>query len=240
MWYASVITLYPAMFPGTLGHSLAGRALENGVWRLDTHNPRDHATDRHRTVDSTPSGGGPGMVLRPDIMAATIDAASSNNRPRLFLTPRGRPITQARIRELSAGSGVVLVCGRFEGLDERVIQSRDLEEISVGDVVLSGGETAAMLVLDACVRLLPGVMGHADSGTEESFEQPLLEHPQYTKPIQWEGRDIPPVLLAGDHKAVERWRRMQSLEATRTRRPDLWSKYTAGLASPIDKPSKIR
>ena len=239
MWHASVITLYPAMFPGTLGHSLAGRALENGVWRLSTHTPRDHATDRHRTVDAPPSGGGPGMVLKPDIMAATIDAAAANDRPRLFLTPRGTPITQSRIRELSAGQGVVLVCGHFEGLDERVIQSRKLEEISVGDVVLSGGEVAAMLMLDACVRLLPSVMGHAESGTEESFEQLLLEHPQYTRPTEWEGRAIPPVLLSGDHKAIAQWRRMQALTATRERRPDIWSKYIAGLASPIDKLSKI-
>jgi tRNA (guanine37-N1)-methyltransferase len=238
VWHASVITLYPAMFPGTLGLSLAGRALDNKVWKLDTHNPRDHATGRHRTVDGSPCGGGPGMVLKPDIMAAAIDAAAPDSRPRLFLTPRGKPLTQARIRQLAGGPGAVLVCGRFEGMDERVIAARGLEEVCVGDIVLSGGELAAMIVLDACVRLLPSVMGHAESGTEESFEQPLLEHPHYTRPLEWEGQQVPPVLLAGNHKAVAEWRNMQSLNATRMRRPDLWSKYVATCILPIDKSSK--
>jgi tRNA (guanine37-N1)-methyltransferase len=234
-WHASVVTLYPEMFPGPLGSSLAGRALENNIWRLDTHDPRLHAFDKHRTVDAPPSGGGPGMVLKPDIMAAAIDAAAPDDRPRLFLTPRGVPLTQERVRQLSAGKGIVLVCGRFEGMDDRVVAARGLEEVCVGDVVLSGGELAAMIVLDACVRLLPSVMGHAESGTEESFEQPLLEHPQFTKPTEWEGRSIPPVLLSGNHKTIAHWRKMQSLRTTRMRRPDLWAKYIASRCFPIDK-----
>ncbi len=220
---ATVLTLYPDMFPGPLGLSMAGRGLQDGLWSLAAHDIRTHATDRHASVDDTPAGGGPGMVMKPDVLARAIDAASAANdpRPRLLMSPRGRPLTQAYVRELAAGSGVVIVCGRFEGVDERVIEARNLIEVSVGDYVLSGGEPAALVLLDAIVRLLPGIMGNDASGNEESFEHGLLEHPQYTRPRQWEGREIPPVLLSGDHAAIARWKRQQSENLTEQRRPDL-------------------
>lgn len=220
---ASVLSLYPQMFPGHLGESLAGRALERGDWELETVLIRDFATDRHRSVDDTPAGGGAGMVLRPDVLAAAIDHASppDDARPRLLMSPRGRPLTQARVRELAFGPGAVIVCGRFEGIDQRVIDARGLEEVSVGDYVLSGGEPAALTLLDAVVRLLPGVMGNAESGAFESFETGLLEHPHYTRPQIWEGRAIPDVLLSGNHAKIEAWRRAESEELTRQRRPDL-------------------
>ena len=222
-WRVSVVTLFPAMFPGPLGLSLAGDALARGVWSLATTDLRAHGIGRHRNVDDTPAGGGPGMVLRADVLAAaTAEAAQAGDlRPRLLLSPRGRPLTQARVRDLADGPGLLLVCGRFEGVDERVIAGRSLEEISVGDYVLSGGEPAALVLLDACVRLLPGVMGHAGSGQEESFEGGRLEYPHYTRPRLWEGRGIPDVLVGGDHAAVARWREAESLRLTRERRPDL-------------------
>ncbi|MEM5492567.1 tRNA (guanosine(37)-N1)-methyltransferase TrmD [Hoeflea sp. AS16] len=220
---ATVLTLYPEMFPGHLGHSLAGRALERGDALIEPVNIRDHATGKHRNVDDTPAGGGAGMVLRPDVLATAIDAVSPEGdpRPRLLMSPRGRPLTQARVRELAEGPGVVIVCGRFEGVDQRVIEARNLEEVSIGDYVLSGGEPAALTLLDAVIRVLPGVMGNAESGTQESFETGLLEHPHYTRPAEWEGRAIPEVLTSGNHKAIEDWRQAQSLKLTRDRRPDL-------------------
>ncbi|WP_417433509.1 tRNA (guanosine(37)-N1)-methyltransferase TrmD [Hoeflea sp.] len=222
-FHATVLTLYPEMFPGHLGHSLAGRALERGDALIEPVNIRDHATGKHRNVDDTPAGGGAGMVLRPDVLATAIDAVSPEGdpRPRLLMSPRGRPLTQARVRELAEGPGVVIVCGRFEGVDQRVIEARNLEEVSIGDYVLSGGEPAALTLLDAVIRVLPGVMGNAESGTQESFETGLLEHPHYTRPAKWEGRAIPEVLTSGNHKAIEDWRQAQSLELTRDRRPDL-------------------
>jgi len=201
---ATVLTLYPEMFPGPLGVSLAGRALGQGVWSLDTVHIRDFATDKHRSVDDTPAGGGAGMVLRPDVLAAAIDSVS-DGRPVLALTPRGKPLTQGRVRELGAGEGVILLCGRFEGFDERIFDGRGVEEVSIGDYVLSGGELGAMVILDACVRLLPGVMGAASSGEEESFESGLLEYPHYTRPVEWEGRTIPEVLRSGDHARIAAW-----------------------------------
>jgi len=220
---ASVLTLYPEMFPGALGVSLAGRALERGDWSLEPVQIRDFATDRHRTVDDTPAGGGAGMVLRADIVAKAIDHASppGDDRPRLLMSPRGKPLTQARVRELAARPGVVILCGRFEGVDQRVIDGRQLEEVSIGDYILSGGEPAALVLLDAVVRLLPGVMGNELSGGEESFENGLLEHPHYTRPPEWEGRTIPEVLTSGDHGKVAKWRRMQAERLTEERRPDL-------------------
>jgi tRNA (guanine37-N1)-methyltransferase len=222
-WRASVLTLFPEMFPGPLGFSLAGKALANDTWSLEARDIRASATDKHRTVDDTPSGGGPGMVMRADILARAIDAASPTDdpRPRLLMSPRGRPLTQARVRELSAGPGVVIVCGRFEGVDERIIAARNLEEISVGDYVLSGGEIGALVLLDACVRLLPGVMGHEASGTEESFSDGLLEYPQYTRPQEFEGVAIPDILTSGDHAKVAAWRRAEAEKLTMARRPDL-------------------
>jgi len=217
---ASILTLYPEMFPGSLGVSLAGRALERGDWMLDVHQIRDFATDKHHMVDDTPAGGGPGMVLKADVLGRAIDNVAGT-RPKLLMSPRGIPLDQAMVRDLSVGAGVVIVCGRFEGVDERVIEARELLEVSVGDYVLSGGEPAAIVLLDAIVRLLPGVMGSTRSGLEESFENGLLEHPHYTKPREWEGRGIPPVLLSGDHGAVERWRKEKSLELTKKRRSDL-------------------
>ncbi len=220
---ASVLTLYPQMFPGHLAESLAGRALERGDWFLEAVQIRDFATDKHRSVDDTPAGGGAGMVLRPDVLAAAIDSVSppEDQRPRLLMSPRGAPLTQARVRDLAAGEGVVLVCGRFEGVDQRVIDGRQLEEVSIGDYVLSGGEPAALVLLDAVVRLLPGVMGNACSAVLESFEDGLLEHPHYTKPQEWEGQSIPPVLLSGNHAAIEAWQRAAATELTKARRPDL-------------------
>jgi tRNA (guanine37-N1)-methyltransferase len=225
MFCATVLTLLPAMFPGPLGHSLAGRALENGVWSLDVRDIRDHGLGRHRAVDDTPAGGGPGMVLRADVLDAAIAQARSEGdaRPLLLLSPRGAPLAQARVRGLAEGPGVVLVCGRFEGVDQRVIEARGLAEVSLGDFVLSGGEIAAMALLDACVRLLPGVMGDAASGEEESFAGGLLEYPHYTRPAEWQGRAIPEVLLSGNHARIAAWRRAEAEKITRERRPDLWA-----------------
>ena len=225
MFRASVLTLYPEMFPGPLGLSLAGRAMGE-AWSLDTHFIRDFATDRHRTVDDTPAGGGPGMVMKADVVARAIDHASPEGdpRPRLYMSPRGRPLTQELVRELAAGPGAVILCGRFEGVDERLIAARGLTEVSIGDYVLSGGEIAAMVLIDAVVRLLPGVMGHAESGTEESFETGLLEYPHYTRPQVFEGLTIPEILVSGDHAKIATWRRAEAERLTRERRPDLWSK----------------
>lgn len=225
---ATVLTLYPEMFPGPLGVSLAGRALEEQRWSLDTVQIRDFATDKHSNVDGTPAGGGAGMVLKVDVLAAAIDHAKrvQPNAPILAMTPRGKPISQARIRELSAGPGVTILCGRFEGFDERIFEGREVEEVSVGDIVLSGGEPAALMVLDACIRLLPGVMGAASSGTEESFEEGLLEYPHYTRPQEWEGRTIPEVLRSGDHAKIADWRKAMSEDHTRLRRPDLWERHS--------------
>jgi tRNA (guanine37-N1)-methyltransferase len=228
IWRATVLTLFPEMFPGPLGVSLAGRALASSLWALEARDIRDSATDRHRSVDDTPAGGGPGMVLRADVMAAAIDAADAaaehaKDRPRLLMSPRGRPLTQSRVAELAAGPGPLIVCGRFEGIDQRVIDARQLEEVSVGDYVLSGGEIAAMALIDACVRLLPGVMGKAESGTEESFSEGLLEYPQYTRPQAFEGMPIPDILLSGDHAKVAAWRKAEAEALTRARRPDLWA-----------------
>jgi tRNA (guanine37-N1)-methyltransferase len=224
---ATVLTLYPEMFPGPLGLSLAGRGMEQGAWSLDTVQIRDFATDRHRTVDDTPAGGGAGMVLKADVLAAAIDHARSRNpqAPVLAMTPRGTPVTQARIRELADGPGVIILCGRFEGFDERIFAGRDVEEVSLSDIVLSGGEPAALAILDACIRLLPGVMGAPSSGIEESFESGLLEYPHYTRPVEWEGRTIPEVLRSGDHAKIAAWRKSQSEDHTRLRRPDLWERH---------------
>ncbi len=222
-WRATILTLYPEMFPGPLGLSLSGDALARGAWAIEARNIREHGIGRHRAVDDTPAGGGAGMVLRCDVLAAAIDAAAGPDdpRPRLLMSPRGRPLTQARVRALAEGPGVIAVCGRFEGVDERVIEGRGLEEISIGDYVLSGGELAALVMIDACVRLLPGVMGKAASGVEESFEGARLEYPHYTRPRDWEGRTIPEVLLGGNHAAVARWRSETAERLTRERRPDL-------------------
>ena len=227
-WHATVLTLFPEMFPGPLGHSLAGRALERALWRLDADNIRAHATDRHRTVDDTPFGGGAGMVMRPDVLAHAL-ATVADGRPRLYLTPRGAPLTQTTIRRLAGGPGVVLLCGRYEGIDERVIEAEKLEEISVGDYVLSGGEPAALVLLDACVRLLAGVMGAAESADDESFANDLLEYPHYTRPAEWNGRRVPDVLLSGHHAEVAAWRRRAAERITRERRPDLWAKHLAAM-----------
>jgi tRNA (guanine37-N1)-methyltransferase len=218
---ATILTLYPDMFPGHLGHSLAGKAMERGDWSLDTVQIRDFAEDRHRTVDDTPAGGGAGMVLKPDILAKAIDSVADDNRPRLLMSPRGKPLSQKRVRELAEGDGVVIVCGRFEGVDQRVIDARRLEEVSIGDYILSGGEPAALTLLDAVVRVLPGVMGNSASGTHESFETGLLEHPHYTRPQEFEGMAIPAVLTSGNHAAIEKWRHDQALALTKERRPDL-------------------
>jgi tRNA (guanine37-N1)-methyltransferase len=227
MWRASVITIFPDMFPGPLGLSLAGKARQNGIWSLDAIDLRDFATDRHRTVDDTPAGGGPGMVMKPDVIARAIDAVATDDRPRLLMSPRGAPLTQRKVAALAEGPGVVLLCGRFEGVDERVIAGRNLEEVSVGDYVLSGGEVAALVLIDACVRLLPGVMGEAGSLAEESFADGLLEYPQYTRPQVWEGQAIPEVLVSGDHAKVAAWRRAEAERLTGTRRPDLWAAHLA-------------
>lgn len=221
-----MLTLFPEMFPGPLGVGLAGRALMGGIWSLEARDIRASATDKHRSVDDTPAGGGPGMVLRADVLAAAIDAADvAPERPRLLMSPRGRPLTQAAVRDLAAGPGPLIVCGRFEGIDQRVIDARELIEVSIGDYVLSGGEIAALVLIDACVRLLPGVMGKLESGTDESFSDGLLEYPQYTRPQLFEGRTIPDVLTSGDHAKVAAWRRSQSEALTQARRPDLWAEW---------------
>jgi len=225
-WRATVLTLFPEMFPGPLGVSLAGRALGAGIWSLEARDIRASATDKHRSVDDTPAGGGPGMVLRADVLAAAIDAADiAPGRPRLLMSPRGRPLTQAVARELAAGPGPLIVCGRFEGVDQRVIDARELIEVSIGDYVLSGGEIAALVLIDACVRLLPGVMGKLESGNDESFSEGLLEYPQYTRPQLFEGHPIPDILTSGDHAKVAAWRRAQAEALTEARRPDLWAKW---------------
>jgi tRNA (guanine37-N1)-methyltransferase len=225
MWRASVLTIFPEMFPGPLGLSLAGKALASGAWSLDVVDIRSFAADKHRTVDDTPAGGGPGMVMKADVLGRAVDATATDTRPRLLMSPRGKPLTQARIEALTRDAGVVVVCGRFEGIDERVIAARGLEEVSVGDYVLSGGEIAAMALIDACVRLLPGVMGAAASGAEESFADGLLEYPHYTRPQLWEGRPIPEILTSGDHAKIAAWRRAEAERLTRERRPDLWAAF---------------
>jgi tRNA (guanine37-N1)-methyltransferase len=222
---ATILTLYPEMFPGPLGVSLAGRALAAGTWSLEAVQIRDFATDKHRTVDDTPAGGGAGMVLKCDVLAAALDSVAAQNRPILAMTPRGTPITQSRIRELASGPGVIMLCGRFEGFDERLFEARpEIEQVSLSDIVLSGGEMAALTILDACIRLIPGVMGAASSGVEESFETGLLEYPHYTRPVTWEGRTIPEVLRSGDHAKIAAWRKSRSEQDTRSRRPDLWER----------------
>jgi tRNA (guanine37-N1)-methyltransferase len=226
MFRASVLTLFPDTFPGPLAASLAGRALTRGLWSIQTVNIRNFATDRHRTVDDTPFGGGPGMVMRPDIIDAAL-ASVADDRPRVFLTPRGRPFTQAAAQRYATASGLILLCGRYEGVDQRVIDTHALEEISIGDYVLSGGELPALVLLDAVIRLLPGVMGDADSATEESFAELLLEYPHYTRPADWQGRRVPDVLLSGNHAAVAAWRRAEAERITAERRPDLWAAYRA-------------
>ena len=229
-WKAKVLTLFPEMFPGPLGLSLAGQGLEAGDWALEAVDIRDFAADKHRTVDDSPFGGGPGMVIRPDVVSEAIDAAAGAD-PSLaliYLTPRGRPLTQARVGELARGPGIVLLCGRYEGLDERVLDAHGLAEISLGDFVLSGGEAAAIAVIDACVRLLPGVVGAPESLIDESFENGLLEYPQYTRPREWRGRTVPEVLVSGDHEKIKAWRRHQAEAITRERRPDLWARYAGG------------
>ncbi len=226
-WTAQVLTIFPEMFPGPLACSLAGRAREDGRWALVARDIRDFANDRHRSVDDAPFGGGPGMVMRPDVVDAALAAASRHlpDAPMIYLTPRGRLITQARIRELAAGAGVTLLCGRFEGVDQRVIEARGLEELSLGDFVLSGGEPAAIALIDACVRLLPGVVGAGESLVEESFGLGLLEYPHYTRPQLWQGRAVPDVLVSGNHQKIRAWRRVEAERLTRERRPDLWTRY---------------
>ena len=236
---AQVLTLYPEMFPGPLGASIAGRALAEGRWSLDAIQIRDFATDRHRSVDDTPAGGGAGMVMRADVLAAALDATTARhpNLPVLAMTPRGCPLTQPRVRGLASGPGAILLCGRFEGIDQRLFEARAIEEVSIGDYVLSGGEMAALTLLDACVRLLPGVMGAASSGDEESFESGLLEYPHYTRPVTWEGRTIPEVLRSGDHARVAAWRKAEAEAVTRSRRPDLWERHRG---VPVRSPSGAR
>ena len=235
-WSATVLTLFPEMFPGPLGHSLAGKALKNGLWQLETVDIRDFARDKHRSVDDAPFGGGPGMVMRPDILAGAVDhvragLASKTTARVIYLSPRGRCLDQALARELAVQDGVVLVCGRFEGVDQRALEGRGIEEVSVGDYVLSGGETAALILLDAVVRLLPGVIGDAAALEEESFAQGLLEHPQYTRPQIWEGQEVPAVLTSGHHEKIRAWRLAQAEELTRERRPDLWERYLRSIKS---------
>lgn len=227
---ASILTLYPEMFPGPLGISLAGEGLRKGLWSLDTHQIREHGIGRHRNVDDNPAGGGAGMVLRCDVLAAAIDAAvpADDARPRLLMSPRGRPLEQEQVRDWAEGPGLVIVCGRFEGVDERVIEGRNLIEVSIGDYILSGGEMAALTLLDACVRLIPGVMGKVASGEDESFENGLLEYPHYTRPREWEGKGLPEALLSGDHARIAKWRRAEAERITRERRPDLLAKRDQG------------
>jgi tRNA (guanine37-N1)-methyltransferase len=229
------LTLYPDMFPGPLGHSMAGRALENGIWSCGAVQIRDFATDKHRTVDDTPAGGGAGMVLRADVLAAAVDSAAAAHPglPIVAMTPRGTPITQARVRALASGPGVIILCGRFEGFDERLFDARpDIEQVSMGDIILSGGEVGALMLLDACIRLLPGVMGAASSGDDESFEDGLIEYPHYTRPVTWEGRTIPEVLRSGDHANIAAWRKRMAEDDTRLRRPDLWERHEDARARP--------
>jgi tRNA (guanine37-N1)-methyltransferase len=233
LWRATVLTIFPEMFPGSLGLSLAGKALAEGKWALSTIDIRDFATDRHRSVDDTPAGGGAGMVMRADIAAAAIDTARASmppEAPTIYLSPRGYPFMQEHARELAGGPGAILLCGRFEGIDQRVLDVRNVEEISIGDYVLSGGELAAQVLIDACVRLLPGVAGNESSLAEESFATGLLEYPHYTRPRKWEGRTIPEILLSGDHEKIAKWRREQAEKLTKARRPDLWQRHR------IDKP----
>lgn len=226
-WRALVLTLFPDMFPGPLGQSLAGRGLTENLWQLATIDIREFATDKHRSVDDTPSGGGPGMVMRADVVASTVDRArrEAPDLPLIYLSPRGHPLTQRRVHQLVAGPGVILLAGRFEGIDQRVLEGRSIEEVSLGDFVLSGGEVAAMALIDACVRLLPGIVGDTESLVQESFEQGLLEYPHYTRPREWEGRKIPDVLLSGDHGKIAEWRQTEAESITKERRPDLWARY---------------
>ena len=231
MWQATVLTIFPEMFPGPLAVSLAGKASANGIWSLVAVDIRDFAGDKHRTVDDTPAGGGPGMIMKADVLGRAIDAVA-DDRPLLLMSPRGQPLTQARVWELAQGPGIVAVCGRFEGVDERVIAGRSLMEVSIGDYVLAGGELAAMVLIEACVRLIPGVMGKEASGEEESFSASLIEYPQFTRPQMWEGRTIPDVLTSGDHRKVDAWRRAEAERLTRERRPDLWAAYRAGKKGP--------
>jgi tRNA (guanine37-N1)-methyltransferase len=228
---ATVLTLYPEMFPGPLAASIAGRALREGAWSLDTVQIRDFATDKHRSVDDTPAGGGAGMVLRADVLAAAVDSVPGDV-PMLAMSPRGAPLTQARVREIAAGPGVAILCGRFEGFDERIFEGRDIEPVSIGDYILSGGEMGALVLLDACIRLLPGVMGAPSSGVEESFESGLLEYPHYTRPVTWEGRTIPEVLRSGDHARIAAWRKHRAETDTRLRRPDLWERHVGARVQP--------
>ncbi len=233
---ATVLTLYPEMFPGPLGISLAGRGLREGLWSMEAVQIRDFATDKHRSVDDTPAGGGAGMVMRVDVLAAALDSVAPG-RPILAMTPRGKPLTQDRVRQLADGPGAVVICGRFEGMDERLFEARDIEQVSIGDYILSGGEMAALTMLDACIRLIPGVMGAPSSGMDESFETGLLEYPQYTRPVEWEGRTIPEVLRSGDHAKIEAWRRQRAEIDTRSRRPDLWERHEGAR---IQSPSGAR
>lgn len=235
---ATVLTLFPEAFPGPLGLSIVGTALEKGLWELETVDIRDFGVGRHRNVDDTPAGGGPGMVMRADVAAAAIDSVEPAGRPRIYLSPRGAPLTQERVRNLAAGPGLILLCGRFEGLDQRVIEARGLEEVSIGDFVLAGGEVAAQALVEACVRLVPGVAGNANSLESESFEAGLLEHPHYTRPQVWEGREIPPVLLSGDHARIEAWRRNQAEELTKAIRPDLYAASRAKDPTPAPLPPR--
>ena len=228
VWTARVLTLFPEMFPGPLDHSIAGKALEDGVWALETVDFRDFASDKHRTVDDAPFGGGPSMVLRPDVVDAALQATAGTRGPVIYLSPKGRLLDQARVREIAQASAVTLLCGRYEGVDERVIEARGLEEVSLGDFVLSGGEPAAIALIDACVRLLPGVLGNVESLVEESFERGLLEYPHYTRPQDWRGRKVPETLLSGHHEKIRAWRLAEAEKITRERRPDLWARYTAG------------
>jgi tRNA (guanine37-N1)-methyltransferase len=243
-WTARVLTIFPEMFPGMLGHSIAGKALERGLWRLETLDIRDFAEDRHRSVDDTPFGGGAGMVMRADVVdralghATEADAADGGGAPVIYLSPRGRRLEQARVRELAAGPGVILLCGRYEGVDQRVLDAREVEEVSLGDFVLSGGEPAAFALIDACIRLLPGVMGAEASLEEESFEAGLLEYPHYTRPAEWCGRAVPDVLLSGHHEKIRAWRRAEAERITRERRPDLWARYHRDDAGPVRKQAK--
>jgi tRNA (guanine37-N1)-methyltransferase len=239
MWRATVLSIFPEMFPGPLGRSIAGKALQRSLWSLDVLDIRDFALNKHRMVDDTPAGGGPGMVMKADVVARAIDAVGSDGRPRLLMSPRGKLLTQARVTELAEGPGTVILCGRFEGIDERVIDGRQLEEISIGDYLLSGGEIAALVVIDACVRLLPGVMGKQASSAEESFAEGLLEYPHYTRPQVWEGRNIPEVLTSGDHGKVAAWRRAEAEKLTAVRRPDLWTAYSRSRPSKETVPERV-